>query len=91
MLRFEDVKAAPERLAKARAVLAEVEGRKEVRPAPVRKEIELDIPPTAKERVERLEKAKAAPEPVAPKKAGFDRNAYHKAYMRDYMRRRRVK
>ena len=90
MLKFEDVKAAPERLAKARAVLAEVEGRKEVRPAPVLDGL-MNKPTTEARPAVRLEKAKAAPEPVAPKKAGFDRNAYHKAYMRDYMRRRRAK
>jgi hypothetical protein len=75
---------APDRLAKARAALAEAEGRKELPVederarealAGVREEMRRRAAPVAKEAVL-----------ASPKAEGFDRAAYHKTYMKDYMR-----
>jgi hypothetical protein len=85
-IQYEDVVPPdPDRLARARAALAQVEERQEVRPSPT---IELPIPETAAERAavkgRKMPKAEAVLSP-APR-LGFDRNAYHKAYMKTYMR-----
>ena len=63
---------AKPRLDRARAALSKVEERKEVRPL-------------SSTNIEPLSKAPAA-SAKRPGPQGFDRNAYHKAYMREYMR-----
>ena len=63
--------AAPARLEQARAVLREVEERKEVRPLKTVHEPLSEAPVDSAKR---------------PGPKGFDRNAYHRAYMKAYMR-----
>lgn len=69
---------APERLAQARAVLAQVEERKEVRPL-----THTNLEPLTKAPAEGAKRP--GPSAAAPVKM-FDRAAYQKAYMKEYMR-----
>ena len=79
--------AAATRLEAARAVLAQVEERKEVRPLPGGGDgVLATLGPPLLMQDRHLEAIKAAEKARAAKKAGFDRNVYHKAYMKTYMR-----
>lgn len=75
--------AASARLDRARAVLARVE-------APVAKEAFKEAAVHGQVFVQDGRVLKPEEVLAPPKAKGFDRNAYHKIYMRAYMRRRRA-